>query len=81
MAGFLAGPQPLAVLEANLVVNLCESREGPIAWSGGGGAGGCRVCAVVHLQVHWDKEEVRIFEVGVASDPHCVRQVVAGEEG
>ncbi len=24
--------------------------------------------AVVHLQVHWDKEEVRIFEVGVASE-------------
>ncbi len=68
MAVFLAGPQPLAVLEANLVVNLCESREGPIAWSGGGRAGGCSVSAVVHLQVHWDKEEVRIFEVGVASE-------------
>jgi hypothetical protein len=23
------------------------------------------VCAVVHLQVHWDEEKVRIFEVGV----------------
>ena len=67
MAGFLAGLQPLAVLEANLVVNLCESREGPIAWSGGGGAGGCRVSVVVHLQVHWDEEEVRVFEDGVAS--------------
>ena len=76
MAGFLACPQPLALDFGVIGCPGGQSRseplqvscEGPIAWSGGGRARGCLVSAVVHLQVHWDKEEVRIFEVGVASE-------------